>query len=64
MGDVEHRVSAIEQARREIEDAVPMMAHLEKRQSDHMREQADRLAHREIILAEVGESWARSSSLS
>lgn len=50
MNDHEGRISALEQARRELEDALIVMTHLETRQSNLLREQAEYLASHEARL--------------
>jgi hypothetical protein len=51
--ELERRVSVLEQARKEIEDAMLVMAHLEKRQSERTREHAEWLAHHETAMTEI-----------
>jgi formate dehydrogenase maturation protein FdhE len=47
MNDHETRIKALEQARRELEDALIVTAHLATRQSNLLREQAEYLATHE-----------------
>ncbi len=52
MNDHESRISALEQARKELEDAMIVMAHLEKRQTERATEHATYIANHEQSLAD------------
>ncbi len=47
MSDHETRITALEAARKELEAALTVMAHLETRQSSLLREQAEYMANHE-----------------
>lgn len=53
MSDHEARISKLEQARHEIEDALLVMAHLETRQSQHVRELAENAESDRARLARI-----------
>ena len=50
---LEQRVGALEQARRELEDAFLVMTHLETRQSNLLREQSEYMANFETRLRQA-----------
>ncbi|MBV9248663.1 MAG: hypothetical protein JO227_05375 [Acetobacteraceae bacterium] len=52
MSDHESRITALEQARKELEDAMVVMAHLEKRQAERTKEHASYIANHEKSLAD------------
>ncbi len=53
MPDFETRLTALEAARKELEDAFIVMTHLETRQSQALREQAEYVASHEKRLQEA-----------
>ena len=55
MSDHEARITTLEQARKEIEDNLIVMAHLETRQSNLIREQSEYLASHETRLQQQEE---------
>jgi hypothetical protein len=51
-GDLEHRVTTLEKARKELEDAMLVHAVLEARSAARLKERADFIARHEMMMAE------------
>jgi flagellar basal body rod protein FlgC len=58
MDNTEKRLTALETARKDLEDAMVVMAHLEKGQSARLKEHAEFIANHETAMANH-EAWLK-----